>query len=121
MGAVSANNAGLFVRRALILGAILAAALIIASFILGYSRSAVSIASGSIISMASFAILVLVVTRAFGGGGAIFFAFLGLAKMCAIGIILWWLITRHHVEPIGFMAGFSVMVVSLVVEGMRLK
>ncbi|HPQ80255.1 MAG TPA: ATP synthase subunit I [bacterium] len=108
------------VRHVISTAVLILAVAVAASYLLGRSESAFSIAAGSTIAMASFAVLVMVVVRTMAGGrGAYWIAALGMAKIFVIGAVLWWIMKSGAVEPLAFLVGFSTMVLALLVEGVR--
>lgn len=109
-----------FARRTLLTALILLAAAAAVAVAFGGMRIAASLAAGSGIAMASFAVLVFVIVRsASGAGGAAWVALLGVIKMGFLGAIIWWLLRRGLVDPLAFMGGFSTMVAALLIEGVR--
>ncbi|MFH0800069.1 MAG: hypothetical protein V2A66_07820 [Pseudomonadota bacterium] len=116
---------GMFVRRALRIAAAILVATLVASWAWGSARASVSLASGFAVAAASFAVIALVVVRSLGGTGGkgypVLIAILGMVKMAVIGAVLWWLLSRGHVEPISFLCGFSTVVLALIVEAVRMK
>lgn len=118
----NAASAYQLVRRVLLTAVVMLLAAVAAAFLLGHPGAAFSIAAGSTIAMASFAVLVMVVVRTMAGGGtAYWIAALGMAKILVIGAVLWWLLQAKAVEPLAFLAGFSTMVAALLVEGVRTR
>lgn len=113
------NSARALMIRTIGLAAALAAAAALASLIFWGKRQCISVAAGACIAMASFSVLAAVIARSISGGGRSIMpvAFLGIAKLVAIGALLWWLITRGHAEPVSFLAGFTTMVAALVIQG----
>lgn len=101
---------------------VLLTAAFVSFWFLGIGVRLPSIAAGFIIAMASFIVLVFVVIGSLSGTRrALWVGILGVIKMIILGTLLWWLISRGLVEPLAFLIGFSTMVVSLVVEGIRIK
>jgi hypothetical protein len=76
--------------------------------------------------MASFAVLAYTVAKAFSGtaglgrSNAAVLA-IGFLKLGLLGAALWWLVSRNMIEPVTFIAGFSSVVVALLIEGVRIK
>lgn len=131
MGTILANDPvkGM-IRRILLISAGLALALCLASFALNKGQYSLSIAAGTFVAMASFVILVAVVLRSINIGSGpdaagrrtlFLVAVIGCLKLVIIGAVLWWLISRGLVTPMAFLAGFTTMVVSLLIEGARSK
>jgi len=110
------------VTRVLTTAVALLALSVAAAFVTGNRGSAFSLAAGSTIGMASFAVLAMVIVRtAAGGRGAVWVAALGLVKILVVGAVLWWLLNARAVEPLAFLGGFSTMVVALLIEGLRVR
>lgn len=115
---MSASPAILLLGRTLLIATTLFLLAAAAAWIAGSPGAIPSLATGLAIAAASFAILVLVVSKGMSGDtSAIGIGLLGTIKMAAIGLLLWWLIRRGLVTPLAFLAGFSTMVAALVVEG----
>jgi len=110
-------------KRVAITSTIISVLAMIISLVFASLIITVSIASGWIISLASFFVLVMAVSKSFSGrsGATAVWAFLGIIKLGVLGALLWWLITKVHIEPFAFLGGFSTMIVALVVEGIRLR
>lgn len=104
----------------------IAALFVGAALILRRPDYAISCAVGAVVAMASFAVLVYTVARAFsraagsGRSHAVVLA-IGFLKLGLLGAALWWLVSREMIEPLTFLAGFSTVVVALLIEGMCLK
>jgi hypothetical protein len=84
----------------------------------------VSLLAGTSVAIASFLVLVFTVlwTMADDGGGTKpFVIVIGFVKLGLLGAVLWWLVSRDLVHPITFLAGFSTVVLALLVEGLRGK
>ncbi len=77
-----------------------------------------SIAGGAAIAIGSFALLDLFVRRAVAGAGASRTVFIvaAVAKLSALGAILWAAVAYAPIEPIALMVGLSAIFVSLIVE-----
>ena len=121
-GEIKSHVRRLILRVALTSAAAMSVGLIIA-VILKSKVMAMSVFSGWTVSILSFSILVLTISKAFIGEKirSIGWAIAGIFKLAIIGALLWILITRGHVEPIAFTAGFSAVIVALLIEGVRLK
>lgn len=112
------SEAGQFVRRTLVSSAIILVIICIIAFAAAYKNSVFSIAVGWLISAASFTILAIVVIQSFAENTkAAFIALVGIIKMCLLGLVLWWLVSHGFVEPLSLLAGFSTVVIALLVEG----
>jgi len=114
------------VKRVVLLSAAVAIVLALASLWAWGSQASLSIVAGAVLAMASFAAVVLTVSRSLPGGSGTgrshaWVLGLGFLKMGLIGALLWWLISTKSIEPVAFLAGFSTVVMALVVEGFRLK
>jgi hypothetical protein len=113
-------------RRVVITSLVIAAVIVGIALILGRNEYAISLAAGAAVAMASFAVLAYTVAKAFSGttglgrSNAVVLA-LGFLKLGLLGAALWWLVSREMIEPITFLAGFSSVVVALLIEGIRLK
>ncbi len=120
------GSVGSLVRRVLLIAFLLALASSAAALVFNRTDCAVSLAAGATAAMVSFIVLVLTVTRALAGGrkagraGAVVLA-AGFLKLALLGAALWWLVSRKMIEPITFLAGFSTVVLALIVEGIRIK
>ena len=111
-----------FMKRAILWSLAILVLAVVASLVWATTKITVSLLAGAVISIVSFTILVLVLTNSIAGGSkAVFVAILGMIKMCIIGFVLWWLLTHGFVEPLSFMAGFSTMVIALIIEGARVS
>lgn len=100
----------------------LACAMALVGLILYGPRTAISVAAGLGVSLASFGVLVSLVHRSLRGCSGVGMGLMvgvGLIKLALIGAVLWWLVSRGMVGPMAFMAGFSAMVISLIFEGLR--
>lgn len=120
------DSAKTLIVRVLITSLVIALVLVGASWAFGRPDYAISLAAGAAVAMASFAVLVLTVARAFSGESGIgrsnaAVLAIGFLKLGLLGIALWWLVSREMIEPLTFLAGFSSVVVALLIEGMRLK
>lgn len=82
-----------------------------------------SFAFGFAASSLSFSILATSVYFVFAGGRkkAFFWGSVGIIKLFAVGMLLWYLVTRQMIEPISFLGGFSTVVFSLFIESIRLN
>ncbi len=112
--------------RVLITSLVIALVLVGASLVFGRPDYAISLAAGTVVAMASFAVLVFTVTSAFSGTTGICRSnaavlVIGFLKLGLLGAALWWLVSRKMIEPLTFLAGFSSVVVALLIEGLRLK
>jgi hypothetical protein len=112
--------------RVLITSLVIVLVLVGASLVFGRPDYAISLAAGAAASMASFAVLVFTVARAFSGASGIcrsnaVVLAIGFLKLGLLGAALWWLVSREMIEPLTFLVGFSSVVVALLIEGMRLK
>jgi hypothetical protein len=101
----------------------LATAFVMAVVVIAMSsfENAFSVAVGSAVAIASFLVLVAVVTKTLTPSTwpqAVIVG-IGFLKLGILGVILWWLVSNKHVEPITFLAGFSSVVVALLIEGVR--
>ncbi len=113
--------------RVIGISAALAIAAEAAALVLGSSRQTLtSVPAGAAVAVASFLVLAIVVRHSAAGAAGrkgrasvAAVAFIGCLKLLLIGALLWWLISRALIEPLAFLAGFSTMVASLLVEGMR--
>ena len=123
------NNSGVvrtarafMVRTLLTAAVILGAASVMAALILRQARPVFSIIIGGALAGLSFIVLVVVVSRTLGrqDRSALLVAFLGIIKMILLGALLWWLLTRWHVHPLAFLAGFSTMVLALLIQGLHI-
>lgn len=110
-------NTRKFVFRTIITTVLILLVLMVLLFFVSSKKAVLSAAVGSIIAAASFVVIsIVVVTSILRTKVAGLVVFLGIAKMAAIGAVLWILITKGLVEPIGFLLGFSTLIVALVVE-----
>ena len=113
-------------KRVILISAIVALAMSAAAVIAGQPGSATSIAAGAAVAMVSFLVLVFSVARSIAGEGAggrshVAVLAIGFLKLGLIGVALWWLVSRKLIDPIMFLAGFSSVVIALLIEGARLK
>lgn len=120
---IKASEVRVFLKHAVLTSAAIALLASALSIALGSSRMAISIASGWIISLASFVVLAITVLKAFAGRNkaSSLWALLGILKLLILGVILWWLLTNGVVEPLAFLGGFSTMVLSLAISGIRFR
>ncbi len=114
------------VGRVLIASAAVAAVMSAAVWALSGPELLVSVVAGFAAAMISFLVLVMSVstslsskTRSAGSNAAI--AVVCFAKLVLLGLALWWLVSRRMIEPATFLAGFTSLVIALVIEGMRMK
>lgn len=86
-------------------------------------ENAISVAIGALTAIASFLVLVWMVAKTFAPGGwpKALVAGIGFVKLGLLGAILWWLVSNKLIEPITFLAGFSSVVVALIIEGIGLR
>ena len=120
------DSAKALIVRVLITSLVIALVFVGASWAFGRPDYAISLAAGAVVAMASFAVLVFTVARAFSGAKGICRSnaavlVIGFLKLGLLGAALWWLVSRKMVEPLTFMVGFSSVVVALLIEGMRLN
>ncbi len=103
----------------------LGVALIMAAVVMLIDKAvnAVSVVIGALVAIASFLVLVWMVTKAVSPSRwpKALVAGIGFLKLGVLGAILWWLVSNKLIEPITFLAGFSSVVVALVIEGIRLR
>lgn len=86
-----------------------------------HPKEVVSLAAGTAVSIASFLVLVFTASRTMAASIRPLIVVIGFVKLGALGVLLWWLVSRELVHPMTFLAGFSAVVLALLVEGMRLK
>jgi ATP synthase I chain len=111
-------------RRVLAIAWALAAAAALAAGLLGSLAAAASIGAGALLASASFLALVWIVVRSLPGASSSparryprAILLLGLLKLALIGGAIWWLLTRGLIDPLAFLAGFTTIVVALLVAG----
>lgn len=90
---------------------------------LGRAPLNLSVAFGNLIALSSFLLLAFMISMMLGRSGLVLalLFFMGLLKLSVITITLWWTISRNLVDPLAFLAGFSTMVLALIIEGSRLN
>ena len=102
-----------------VIAAVLMSAVVV---IISGTENAASLAAGAAVAIASFFVLVFTVTRSMSDGSNFSkaaIAGLGFLKLGLIGVLLWWLVSKKMIEPITFLAGFSTVVIALLIEGLR--
>lgn len=124
------ESVNMFIFRTLFTCTALTGILVGAALISQNLDAIMSIAAGTLMGMASFIVLTVVVVKSLSIECKLntkkylslpFVALAGCIKMMVLGYVLWWLIRRHLVFPVPFMGGLTTMVVALIVEGSRLK
>ena len=116
------RRVGSLVRRVIVLSAALAIAMSVAATLFGHSGYIASIVAGAAIAMAGFLALALTVRRSLAGGSSgLAVAGIGILKLIILGAALWWLFSMKLIEPMLFLAGFSSVVLALIIEGLRLS
>ena len=115
------RTARIFMVRTLITAAIILGSASLVAALLRQAKMIFSLVTGGALAGLSFIVMVVVVSYTLGrqDRSAMLVAFLGLIKMGLLGALLWWLLTRGHVDPLAFLAGFSTMVVALLIQGLR--
>ncbi|MFH1829696.1 MAG: ATP synthase subunit I [Pseudomonadota bacterium] len=110
-------------KRVLLTAGVVALIMAIIAVAVGTTDNAVSVVIGSLVAIASFLVLVAVVVQTLGPSkwSKALVAGIGFLKLAILGAVLWWLVADKIIEPITFLAGFSSVVVALVIEGLRLK
>lgn len=110
-----------FMVRTLLTAAVILGSASVVAALLRQVKMIFSLVIGGALAGLSFIVLVVVVSNALGRQGRSGWgvAVLGLIKMGLLGALLWWLLTRGHVHPLAFLAGFSTMVAALLIQGLR--
>lgn len=112
------------VKRVIAVAIVILVAMSISVVASRHPLETVSLAAGGAVAIASFLVLVFTVTRAMcdgGGGTKLLVIVVGFVKLGALGAALWWLVNRDMIHPMTFLAGFSSMVLALLVEGLRVR
>jgi hypothetical protein len=115
------QTARAFMVRTLLTAAVILGSASVVAALLRQVKMIFSLVIGGALAGLSFIVLVVVVSNALGRQGRSGWgvAVLGLIKMGLLGALLWWLLTRGHVHPLAFLAGFSTMVAALLIQGLR--
>lgn len=120
------NQVRSLVLRVIVTSTIISALIAVAFGVVSGPNAAISPLAGAAVAIASFFVLVFTVTMSVDDDGRGRYAkgfviALGFVKLGVIGVLIWWLVSRNMIDPITFLAGFSSVVVALMIEGMRMK
>lgn len=109
-----------FIRRTSAVSSVLCIIIIVCATVAGHRASVFSVLAGFIIANLSFmALSVVVIFSITGRKHAALMAVLGMVKMGVVGFVLWILLRKNLIEPVGFSIGFSTVVVALLMKSCR--